>query len=70
MDQLKEILPADCQDHPDVLSILQAMSSLTITPLGKEALVKVLSWDLDPLLALVAPTGMFSGTNDDKPINL
>lgn len=46
-------------DDPELLNILQAMFCFTIVPIGKESLVKVLTWDLQPLLDLIKLTGLY-----------
>lgn len=67
-DQLKEQLSVaqsdvdmegGTMDDPELLALLQTMLGLTITPIGRDALVNVLSFDLEPLLTLIEPSGVF-----------
>lgn len=60
MDQLKETLTnqgSDTVDDADTLSILQAMYVFTLVPVGRDSLIRVLSWDLEPMCELISPTG-------------
>lgn len=60
VDQLKELIsqqPNAIVDHPDILGILQAMYCFTIVPIGRDALVRVLAEDLQPLIDLISATG-------------
>lgn len=47
----------DSVDDSELLAILHAMMALTIAPVGRDALVNVLSLDLEPLLSLIVPSG-------------
>ena len=60
VDQLKESWSGedeDAVDDGDLLAILHAMLGLTISTDGQNAIVNVLSFDLEPLMSLISPTG-------------
>lgn len=47
----------DAIDQSDLLGVLQAIYCFTIVPIGRDALVRVLSHNMQPLLQLISPAG-------------
>lgn len=63
VDQLKESWSGqseDVIDDSELLAVLHAVLGLTISTEGQEAVVNVLSFDLEPLLSLITPTGLYA----------